>query len=102
MSLVNINSVHRQVLQKLEKLDPPAGIELLSYKRNRAIAVTVISQGNFQIIERGYVEQELFVTRKELHRALKTMIRKEFPRSRKVRICKYAHPEELERPRIKI
>lgn len=42
MALVNIDSVIPNLLQKLQKLNPPQGVELLSYKRNRSIAVLLL------------------------------------------------------------
>ena len=52
MALVNIESVQRVLLQKLEKLRPPQRIELLSYKRNRSIAVLLLADDNFLVRER--------------------------------------------------
>ncbi len=49
--------------------------------------------------ERGYEEREQTVPVSELPRLLKTIIKREFPRSRKVRIQKFFRPEELSRPR---
>jgi len=42
MALVNIDTVLRTLLQRLDKLSPPQGIELLSYKRNRSIGVLLL------------------------------------------------------------
>lgn len=36
---------------------------------------------------------------KNCSRLLKTFIKREFSRSRKVRLFKFAHPDELERPK---
>lgn len=99
MSLVNINSVQTRALQALAKLDPQQGVELLSYKRNRGIAVTVLPGNRYLVRENGYLEQELAVPREDLPKLLKGMIKREFPRSRKVRLMKYDHPDELERPK---
>jgi len=95
MALVNIDSLHRQVLQVLGRTEPPAGVELLSYKRNRSVAVIVLPGGRAIVRERGYQEQEMTVAGDELPKILKTMIKREFPRSRKVRLHKFAHPDEL-------
>jgi hypothetical protein len=58
MALVNIDSVLHTVLQKLEKLNQPQGIELLSYKRNKSIAVLLLGDNTFLVRERGYREGE--------------------------------------------
>ena len=99
MSLININSVQTRTLQTLAKMPPQQGVELLSYKRNRSIAVTVLSGDRYLVRENGYREQERTVSHDDLPRLLKSMIKREFPRSRKVRLCKYSHPDELERPK---
>lgn len=99
MSLINIDSVQRQVLQMLAKTEPPAGIELSSYKRNRSIAIAVLPEDLYTVCEKGYVEQEMQVDTSELAKVLKTMVKREFPRSRKVRIHKFSHPDELDRLR---
>ena len=102
MSLVNIQSVLRLALQKLENMSPPSGLELLSYKRNRTIAVTVAGHEKYMVRERGYVEQEVTVHLNELPRVLKTMIKREFPRSRKVRVYTFTDPAELDREKNRI
>ena len=102
MSLVNIGSLHRQTLQILAKTESPAGIELSSYKRNRSIAIAVLTDNHVMIWEKGYMEAEMIVDINELPKLLKTMIKREFPRSRKVRIHKFSDPIELDRTRKKL
>jgi len=58
MALVNIDSVLRNLLQKLEKLHPPQSIELLSYKRNRPIALLLLDDVKIMVRECGYCESE--------------------------------------------
>ncbi|WP_457572684.1 hypothetical protein [Desulfolithobacter sp.] len=102
MSLVNIDSLRTHVLRLLGRMRPPGGIELMSYKRNRTIALICQENGRVVVRERGYVEQELEVAPDDLPRLLKTLIKREFPRSRKVRVHKFADPVELERIHQKI
>lgn len=102
MALVNIDSVLRQVLQKLEKLSPPRGIELLSYKRNRSIAVLLLEDHSFLVRERGYREEEQVLDKAELAKHLRALIKYEFPRSRKVRLYQIENPGELGKDRKKL
>lgn len=102
MALVNIDSVHRQVLQKLAKLSPPQGLELLSYKRNRSVAVMVLDDQTFLVRERGYREEEQVIDKAGLAKHLRTLIKFEFPRSRKVRLYQLENPEELVQERKKL
>ena len=98
MALVNIDSVIRTLLPKLEKLSPPQGIELLSYKRNRSIAVLLLGDNTFLERGRGYREEEQVVEKKGLHKYLKSLIKYEFPRSRKIRLYQINTPKDLEKP----
>lgn len=68
MALVNIATILADTLRALKKIEPPGGIEFLSYKRNRTIA----------------------------------MIKREFPRSKKIRLVKFSAPQELEHIHQKI
>jgi len=102
MALVNIDSVLRHVLQKLEKLSPPRGIELLSYKRNRSIAVLLLEDQSFSVRERGYREEEQVLDKAGLAKHLRALIKYEFPRSRKVRLCQIENPGELGKDRKKL
>ena len=102
MSLVNIDSLRNHALRMLDRIEPPGGIELLSYKRNRSVAIICNQGGDYLVRERGYKEQEMTVDRQQLPRLLKTLVKREFPRSRKVRLHKFQDPAELDRPKQKI
>jgi len=99
MALVNIDSVLRNLLQKLKKLKPPQGVELLSYKRNRSIAVLLLDDEKILVLERGYRDEEQIIEKSLLPNHLKKLIKYEFPRSRKVRVCPVDSPLELEKTR---
>lgn len=102
MALVNVDSVLRTLLQRLAKLQPPQGVELLSYKRNRAIAVLLQEGGRFLVHERGYREDERLVTGEQLHKHMKALIKYEFPRSRKIRLYQVEGPADLTKERKKL
>ena len=102
MALVNIDSVLRNTLQKLKKLNPPQGIELLSYKRNRSVAVLLLDENKILVRERGYRDEEQVIENFLLPNHLKKLIKYEFPRSRKVRIYQVDSPQELEKTRKKL
>jgi hypothetical protein len=102
MALVNIDSVSRNLLQKLKKLSPPQGIELLSYKRNRSIAVLLLDNEKFLVRERGYRREEKIIEKNLLAKHLKSLIKYEFPRSRKVRMYQVENSRELDIARKKL
>ena len=102
MALVNIDSVLRNLLQKLKKLDPPQGIELLSYKRNRSIAVLLLEDGKILVRQRGYRDNEQIIDKSLLSKHIKSLIKYEFPRSRKVRMYLVEDLLELKKVRKKL
>lgn len=102
MALVNVATLDTDVQKVLKKIAYPGGIELLSYKRNRGIAILKQKDSTLILRESGYEELEIVVSPAKLMKELKTMVKREFPRSRKVRLVKLSHPEELERKRQKI
>jgi len=92
VALVNIQSAINRVQQIVRKLEPPQGVELLTYKRNRGITIIKIDEQTVSIQERGYEEQTLLVEIGELGKTLKTITKREFPRSRKVRVYQLDSP----------
>ena len=102
MALINIDTALNKTITTLLKLPPSAGIEILSYKRNRGVSILRLSENEFQVIERGYCEQELQLAPDELAKALKAIIKREFPRSRKVRVYNLTGVGDLDRQRKKL
>ena len=102
MALVNIASVLADTRRLIKKTAPPGGVELLSYKRNRGIAIIKKDATHLELREHGYLDQELTIAESRLPKVLSTMIKREFPRSRKVRLKKFADPKELEKTYKKI
>ncbi len=102
MALVNRESALRKVLNCLKKAELGNGVEILSYKRNRGIVVLKKSLDMFLLKEKGYLDQQLECTSRELQRHLKSMMKREFPRSRKVRTYVIKNPSEagIERKKL--
>ena len=92
MALINIQSAIKQVQQIVRKLEPPQGVEILTYKRNRGITIIKIDEENLSVQERGYQENSYQVTMGQLPKLLKTIAKREFPRSRKVRVYQLDSP----------
>ncbi len=102
MALINIETVGKKIATVLVKLDPPQGLEILSYKRNRGIVVLLRDRKTVWVREHGYLEEEQEVGIEELPKLLKAIIKREFPRSRKLRVYQISGPEELDQQRKKL
>ena len=85
MALLRIEGIHRRILEILRGLSPGEGLEVLSYKRNRGILI-LREEDSFLVRERGYLEETRRASEPELPRILKSAIRREFPRSRRLRL----------------
>ena len=92
MALVNIQSAIKQVQQIVRRLEPPQGVEILTYKRNRGVTIIRIDEETLSVQERGYEEHIFQVGVDELPKLLKSIARREFPRSRKVRVYRLDSP----------
>ncbi len=86
VALINLESSLKRVVERLKKISSGQGIEILSYKRNRGIVIIKMDEDRFLMTERGYIEQEREIEGSALVRQLKSAMKREFPRSRKVRI----------------
>ena len=92
MALINIQSAIKRVGQIVDKLEPPQGVEILTYKRNRGITIIKIDEDTLSIQERGYEENIYQVAKADLTKQLKAIAKREFPRSRKVRVYQLDSP----------
>ncbi|HHB77486.1 MAG TPA: hypothetical protein ENK84_13265 [Desulfobulbus sp.] len=102
MALIPIETLRRQVGRILKKTLPPAGVKLLSFKRDRSVTVFRLAETKYLLVEQGFSNQECVVGASGLPRLLKTMIKREFPRSHKVRLVKIASPDELTKSRKRV
>ncbi|GAB1409851.1 hypothetical protein MASR1M90_10050 [Desulfovibrionales bacterium] len=99
MALVNLDAVLADTLRLVKKAEPLGGVLLLSYKRNRSIAVIRKNADTVEIREQGYEQQVVELGLEKMAKELKVMMKREFPRSRKVRMVKLSDPAELEQER---
>ncbi len=102
MALVNIESALLKVCRALKKCQPGTGFEILSYKRNRGVSIIKQEDGTYFLKERGYKNQELTIEDQHIKKTLHSIMKREFPRSRKVRIYGIEGKEQLNRPLKKL
>lgn len=96
MALINRDSAIQHTLRLLKKAEPQGGVVLFSYKRNRKISIKKEETSSFLVVEQGYDNKEWSLPFKELSKLLKALFKREFPRSRKIRIMTFRNPKKLE------
>ena len=74
------------VCERLEKLPLGHYIDLKTYKRNRTVIIVKIDEKALLVIEDGYFKNRFLITYDKLKKLLKTLLKKEFPRSKKIRL----------------
>jgi len=75
---------------------------VLSYKRNRGVSIIKQDRSGYFVKERGYENQEIHVEERQLKKVLQSIMKREFPRSRKVRVYGIDGMEQLNRPLKKL
>ena len=75
-----------QLMRKLAKLPEGHCIDLRTYKRNRGLVIGRAGKDSFQVAEFGYVEECFTSDLKGMRKLLKTLFKREFPRSTKLRL----------------
>ncbi len=73
-------------MKRLEKLEIGNYYDVRSYKRNRSVLVIRIWDNSFRIIENGFEKKEFEVNKNEMKKLWKTLLKREFPRSNKIRL----------------
>lgn len=77
-------AVH-EVIRRLQKMNTGDSLQLLTWKRDRSLLL--IKEGNEVVVhERGFEENEFRVDLNKIKKLLKTLLKREFPRSHKIRV----------------
>lgn len=74
------------VLRKLKKLPLGHCIDLRTYKRNRSLLILHAREQEYIVYEDGYETIEHQCALKGMKKLLKTLFKREFPRSNKIRM----------------
>jgi len=74
------------VLERLEKLSLGHYLDLKTYKRNRTVIIVKIDEKKLMVIEDGYFKDRFLIKPDKLKKLLKTLLKREFPRSKKIRL----------------
>jgi hypothetical protein len=89
------------VSERLKKLPEGYYLDLRTYKRNRSVIIAKVDEDELLVIENGYFKERFCIRPEKLRRLLKTLLAKEFPRSRKIRLYVMGKFVEGERLNIK-
>ncbi|MBN1842699.1 MAG: hypothetical protein JW883_10515 [Deltaproteobacteria bacterium] len=82
------------VCERLKKLPLGHYLDLQTYKRNRSLLIARMDEGDLLVIENGYFKERFRVRPEKLKKLLKTLLKKEFPRSQKIRLYVMGEFEE--------
>jgi len=84
--MINKDKIIETVIEKLKKLPVDHYLDLRTYKRNRSLAIVKQGEDDFLIIEDGYFHERYPLKSDKLKKTLKALLKKEFPRSHKIRL----------------
>ena len=84
--MINKTKIIDTVCKRIEKLPLGHYLDLQTYKRNRSLIIVKLDKENLLVIETGYFEERFRVSPEKLKKLLKTLLKKEFPRSQKIRL----------------
>lgn len=84
--MIDIAGAVPNILSRLRKLPVGHGLELLTFKRDRGLRVRRIGEDRFTATEFGYQAGTVQADLKSMRRVLKTVLKREFPRSNKMRV----------------
>ena len=70
----------------MRKMETGDSLELLTWKKDRSLLLVKQSGEKVVVVERGFVEEEYQVEFNKLKKLLKSLLKREFHRSHKIRI----------------
>jgi len=76
----------QEVLRCLRKMETGDSLELLTWEKDRSLLLVKQSGEKVVVVERGFVEEEYQIEFNKLKKLLKSLLKREFPRSHKIRI----------------
>ncbi len=86
MATLDRTTAVQEVLRRLQKMDSGDSLELLTWKKDRSLLFIRPNIDTILVYERGFVEQEHRVVFSKIKKLLKTLLKREFPRSHKIRV----------------
>jgi hypothetical protein len=84
--MIDTTRIIETVLERIGKLPEGHCLDLRTYKRNRSIMIVKKAGDEFELIEDGYYNERLSIQSDKLKKTLSTLLKREFPRSHRVRL----------------
>lgn len=84
--MIDKTAVIPAVVRRLKSIEPGAYIDLRTYKRDRSVVIHKLGNDSFRIVEDGFYNAEFKGDLADVKKLMKTLLKKEFPRSNKVRL----------------
>lgn len=94
--MIDKTNIIDTVCEKLTKMHAGECLDLRTYKRNRSVLVVKENEEAVTIVEDGFYKERFKVSKEKIRKTLKSILRKEFPRSRKIRIYSLGSCREYE------
>jgi hypothetical protein len=85
----------KTILTRLKKLSVGSGIDLRTFKRDRSVAIIRDGQDSFLVMENGFRVEKYSTDLKRMRKLLKMLLKREFPRSNKIRVYDLAASDEI-------
>ena len=99
--MIDKTNIITTLLERLDKMPVGHHLDVRPYKRNRSVMIVRKSEALYEIIEEGFFSERFSVEASKLKKTLGNVIRKEFPRSRKIRVYAMGAYKEEETGRAK-
>ncbi|WP_415719651.1 hypothetical protein [Maridesulfovibrio sp.] len=84
--MIDKASALETVLLKLKKVPVGLGLDMRTYKRDRSVLILRTGEDTYVVIEDGFEQARFDENSKSLKKVLKRLLKKEFPRSNKIRV----------------
>ena len=84
--MLDIATLVPNLIKRAKKLPVGQYLDVRSYKCDRYLLIIKLTEDLFKVVEHGFEEAEIEVDAASLKRTLKTLTKREFPRSNKIRV----------------
>lgn len=84
--MIDKSSVVKVLMERLVSLPVGHAVDMRTYKRNRSVVFVRDGRDVYRIVEQGFESNDFSVKKDKLKKTIKVLLKREFPRSNKVRL----------------